>query len=327
MSSTIVGGFILLFFTGIVASGAGIGGGAINVAILYYVINFKYSDCVILSLCTVCGNYIAQTLLNYNKHHPLDKSRPLIYWDVVIALLPAQLGGSNIGAILLPITAPSLLIIFSAFVLLFVIIKTCSKTYKQYMIDIKHTSGTISTTLIDSSVSYNGSQECIDGKPKNEIGVIVNKLLLDEKVTNANPTSNCHTSAWITVVDETADTSKLTWPWYQLMVIAAIYSVYVIMFVMLKNVVVLCSNAYISVLVLMYLPLCMVIFYAVSDISKRQRNFPATILPQDVSFKDMTYLPPVASFCIGILCSLLGIGGGELLGKSTRRYNYFHIYT
>lgn len=34
----------------------------------------------------------------------------------------------------------------------------------------------------------------------------------------------------------------------------------------------------------------------------------------DISFKEVGAAPPMLAFAIGILCSLLGIGGGELMG-------------
>lgn len=34
----------------------------------------------------------------------------------------------------------------------------------------------------------------------------------------------------------------------------------------------------------------------------------------DIMFKDISVIPPIVAFIIGVLCSLLGIGGGELMG-------------
>lgn len=38
--------------------------------------------------------------INWNKRHPHVPTRPMIYWDVILLLLPSQLGGADIGVIL-----------------------------------------------------------------------------------------------------------------------------------------------------------------------------------------------------------------------------------
>ena len=87
---------------------------------------------MILSLCTVLGNYIAQTSLNYKKYHPYCKRRPLIYWDVVLVLLPAQLAGSNIGVLLSQILPETILIILALLVTIYALIKTYKKGMTYY---------------------------------------------------------------------------------------------------------------------------------------------------------------------------------------------------
>ena len=51
---------------------------------------------------------ICNLLVNWWKRHPLDLSRPLIYWDVALLIDPSMLAGSNLGVILaniLPVSA------------------------------------------------------------------------------------------------------------------------------------------------------------------------------------------------------------------------------
>ena len=67
---------------------------------MFIFVGFDYDDATVLSECTIIGSYIIQTIINWPKHHPVDKTRHIIYWDAVLILLPAQIGGSNIGVIL-----------------------------------------------------------------------------------------------------------------------------------------------------------------------------------------------------------------------------------
>ena len=67
--------------------------------ILLVVMGFDYDAAVALSLCTVFGNYGMQFLINRNKPHPTVPRRTMIYWEAVLIMMPAQLGGSSLGVV------------------------------------------------------------------------------------------------------------------------------------------------------------------------------------------------------------------------------------
>lgn len=96
------------------AAAGGIGGGALNVPILLSVVGCSYKEAVVLSLCAVAGNTLSQVIVNLKKSHPLDKTRPIIYFDAGLILIPAQLGGNNIGVILAAILPTTALIVSSS---------------------------------------------------------------------------------------------------------------------------------------------------------------------------------------------------------------------
>ncbi len=87
-----IGGCFALYFSCCLASSGGLGGGGLNVPILLVIFGFDYKTAVVLSLCTVLGNYISQVSLNYKKAHPQLSSRPLIDFNAVLVFVPAQLG-------------------------------------------------------------------------------------------------------------------------------------------------------------------------------------------------------------------------------------------
>ena len=93
-------GYLVLYLSCTLASSAGLGGGGLNVPIFLVLFNYEYKAAVICSLFSVLGNHLAQTSLNWNKSHPNMKSRSLIYWEVILIVLPAQLAGSNIGKLI-----------------------------------------------------------------------------------------------------------------------------------------------------------------------------------------------------------------------------------
>jgi hypothetical protein len=90
----------------------------------------------VLSLWAIFGNILTQCLLTAKAHHPMDKSRSLVYWDIVFVLLPAKLFGSTIG-VLVSSSAPSdVLAILAIFALLFV----TAVTFRKYLdaVELEH---------------------------------------------------------------------------------------------------------------------------------------------------------------------------------------------
>lgn len=131
---------------------SGIGGGGLSVLLVLF--NYGFGKGVVLSLWAVFGNILTQSILMRNAHHPLDKARPLVYWDIVFVLLPAKLFGSTIG-VLLSSSAPSdILAIFAIFALSGVTLIT-SKKY-IYSIELEKTAAAASDNEVrDISPSVN----------------------------------------------------------------------------------------------------------------------------------------------------------------------------
>ena len=94
MSVSLTSGFgaLAIYSACLLAAAGGIGGGSINLPIYLVLYGFSYDRAVVLSLVTVMGNYMSQVGINLQKRHFSKPSRPLIYWDCVLILMPAQLG-------------------------------------------------------------------------------------------------------------------------------------------------------------------------------------------------------------------------------------------
>ena len=120
-------GSVVLYLTSTLSAAAGVGGGALNVPIFYLIWGFTYRESVVMSLATLMGNYLCQVIINLPERHPIVRDRPLIYWDAVLVLLPAELGGANIGVILAAIFPDSLCVILGMIVLL--IAGTCTSLF------------------------------------------------------------------------------------------------------------------------------------------------------------------------------------------------------
>ena len=102
--------------------------------------------------------------------------------------------------------------------------------------------------------------------------------------------------------------------------IACFWIVYGIFIMVIKEETERCSPAFWVVLTISYVPVGVAIFWGMYLVAKYQYKHPSRVLLGDVDFSHFTlssprtYLVPAVVFVTGIICSLLGIGGGELIG-------------
>lgn len=286
----ILGGFILYFSSSLCASG-GVGGGTLNVPILYYIFGYSFHEAVILSLCTLAGNYLVQTIINIGRKHPKDKSRLLIYWDAVLVLLPAELGGSNIGVILSEVFAESFMLLLAILLLIFVLPLTYYKaqsvwddetTVLEALNDSRlgrstNTSSQLSPLVEAPSDNNLASQDREDnellGKPKSSVAI----------------------------------------PWLTISVIILFIIVYIILYV-IENSYNVCSWKYAVTISSIYPIIIAEVVWGYLYLMKQQTDEPSRVLVGDINWKDTSFAAPALAFGIGIITSLLGIGGGELMG-------------
>lgn len=71
--------------------------------ILLLIFKFSPSRGVVLSIMALIGSTFMQTCMNFKLSHPIDHSRPLVYWEVVAIFLPIELMGALFGKILVNI--------------------------------------------------------------------------------------------------------------------------------------------------------------------------------------------------------------------------------
>ena len=284
-----INGFVILLFSCFISACGGIGGGGINLPVILTVMKVPYSEAVSLSLCAVLGNTGAQILVNFRNSHPQCKDRSIIYWEIVAFLLPLQLGGSNIASLFTKSLPEFALLICAVATLLFSILKTLIKARLMYRNE--------QLLLLDQNSSIFAFEK-VEDQGQNErliahVGVSYENVALgsDGRDKNAHPL-----------------TKPLLFALLILWIICALLSFFML------NDSEKCSPLFYVLLFLRYPFIFGVVYYAYQANSKRQRNFPATVLKGDYKFVDANIFVPILAFLIGCLCALLGIGGGELMG-------------
>ena len=329
--ANLIGG-VLLYLSCSISAAGGIGGGGLNVPILLVVFGYEYQQAVIFSLSTVLGNYVSQVYLNWRKRHPYDPRRPLIYWDAVLLLLPAQLGGSNIGVVIAKIFPEGVLIILAMVVLLFAGYKSFRKGRKYWQEEtFRHlrtvaSLGPLPTVFEgDEGDEEEDEDEGIDsdnGRERSREYLLLNASssgagggsFTSNKMENGGGSGAAVLSE---ISFRGSDLHGLELPWPTLRVLFVLWVLYAALYSMLTVVLRVCSASYWSLLGASYVPLAGLVLWALAHVVDKQTRDPSSVLPGDLavaSSPSAALVAPCLAFVIGILCTLLGIGGGELMG-------------
>lgn len=342
------------------------------------IFGFKYKDAVVLSLCTVLGNYMSQVYINWKRAHPLMPSRPLIYFELVMVFIPAQLGGNNIGVIFAKIFPETILLLIAMIVVIYALVKTVKKGLYLYQketiainsnqydpdehlkkpltLDGFRDSDAYSSARNEDDIDYDdealarphhlftgtettnvlhGKRE-YDPVPVSDEPLRLDKYLLrnDQKHRLANtcgplPTTNSkldssqaagsNASAGLRLFDYSRDSFSSLMPvvaydYNVLYSLVAVWVVYGAVYVTMQVSATVCSDEYYGLLAASFLPLLITVYFGIRYVKGNQEEDPHLVLEGDLDFSKLTFIPSVLAFLIGILCSLLGIGGGELMG-------------
>lgn len=94
----IIGLFLILIFSALSNAG-GAGGGSLMVPILILLFYFTTQYAVPMAQVIIFGGSLVAFALKISKKHP-TKDKPLIYYDIIVLLLPLILLGTSLGVIL-----------------------------------------------------------------------------------------------------------------------------------------------------------------------------------------------------------------------------------
>ena len=238
----------------ILCSSGGVGGGSLNVPILYTIMKFDYGVATLLSLYNLMGNYLLQVLVNIEKRHPspLAVTRPLIYWDAVLILLPSELGGANIGTIINKAMPPSLIFILGMIVLVIACSFTFQKASHLYHDETKMLTASRDNVIttdeetigIDKSLLREGTTRCYANKAVTISSIVPPYFYCYYKGFNKSTKS-----------DEGSSTEQslppINYPRSVISVVISVWILYIICYVVL-NLYKVCNQNYTIVLVVIY---------------------------------------------------------------------------
>lgn len=142
-------GLIFAILGLMLSAGGGIGGGGILVPIYILVMGFAPRYAIPLSNVTVVGGAIANNLINIPERHPLV-DRPLIDFDLVLAMTPLTLLGALIGAFLNKVLPELLITILLALLLSATSYTSLKKAVSMY----KEESDDMIRTRTDNAIKH-----------------------------------------------------------------------------------------------------------------------------------------------------------------------------
>ncbi|BDA43515.1 probable sulfite exporter TauE/SafE family protein 3 [Coccomyxa sp. Obi] len=123
-----------------IAAGGGIGGGGILVPLYILVMGFPTNTAVALSNITIVGGAISNFLFNVGRRHAFF-DRPLIDWNIILAMEPATILGALLGGYLNKATPNWLTTILLAALLTLLTYKLVDRavlTWRKENLQLKH---------------------------------------------------------------------------------------------------------------------------------------------------------------------------------------------
>eukprot|EP01034_Spumella_vulgaris_P033073 gene33073-40815_t len=116
----------------------------------------------------------------------------------------------------------------------------------------------------------------------------------------------------------------IEYPSLVIKVVAGVWLAYAASYLIMKNYST-CSAGYYLVMGVIYPLLIVVIVWGFRYLRAQQVEEPESIVSGDVLWNESSYHLPVAAFFIGILTTMLGIGGGELHVPTHDRLWLLHL--
>lgn len=109
-------------------------------------------------------------------------------------------------------------------------------------------------------------------------------------------------------------------PYFSIGRISTFYALFASLIIIATTLYTFCDEWYYILTAIGYVPLVIAFLTGIYFVSRNQAKHPEIVLIGDLDFSSAgifeIYLVPIILFIIGVLCSLLGIGGGEMIGPT-----------
>ena len=242
-----------------------------------------------LSLAAILGNTLLQLMINIRTRHPNCPKRSVIYWEMIAIMLPAELGGSNLGVVLSKVVPSTILYIGAIIVLMLGGTFSLKKGLHLYELENQRHIGPKTVENSESAtanpiVSSASSTSDASGSPKR----VISPLSIEEGSAVAEPRKSDVSRTSLTsitgagVVDpseeaavnqSSTDVPLLELPWFIIRVVCAVWLCYLVLYIVM-SLVPGCSTGWGLVLVFIYLVLLFEVPWAFRYLMQEQAAHP-----------------------------------------------------
>eukprot|EP01038_Epipyxis_sp_PR26KG_P006712 gene6712-9205_t len=314
-------GCIILILASFLSGAGGVGGGGLYIPILLLIFKFPFvPDCITLSLWTLLGNALAQSIFNSFVYVPSNSSLSLSNWEVIAVLLPLQLCGTTIGNLLSVMLPTSVLFIIALIVVFFASTSTLIKGLNKWKLEAANQ--TVTSVLPPNPPNVVINNAIFDNNSRHSLIEIIPQInnlefsdSLENPLYNDNNGINSITSLYKSrsIVNPYQDMKN--WPWKVILIVTAMWSIYLILSSITSTVTKICSNSFIATTVIVFIPLFVTTFWALNYYHKQTLSNEVALGFHKTNLSYYTLRNEVSfyTFIIGVVCPLIGIGGGELL--------------
>ena len=129
--------FMVLIIS-IITTIGGVGGGGLLIPLFMLIGEFTLIESIPMTILTILGDTITRIFFLYNKKHPLNEKRDLIYFPPLLLISLFDANTSFFGVILSNFTPSLMTIVCLLFVLSFTFYKSIKKAINTYLNELKY---------------------------------------------------------------------------------------------------------------------------------------------------------------------------------------------
>lgn len=148
---------ILVFFISIITTIGGVGGGGLLIPVYMLVGKFNLYESIPITIFTILGDTCVRVFFLYNKKHPLNNKRDIIYFPPLLLISLFDANSSFFGVILSNFTPACVTISCLILILLITFYKTIKKaidTYQEELVYLKDPYMGLRLIMIDGIGKY-----------------------------------------------------------------------------------------------------------------------------------------------------------------------------
>lgn len=312
-------GYILLYIVSTISSFGGVGSGLANFTVLHSLFGHETTESRQYALACVMGNLVAQMAYNIGERHPVSPQRSIIYWDLILVVMPCQMTGAFFGVFVSYWSGRTIFYILALVMLMSAFISGAFKFFEIYRLESLNMAVRASQSISDNShaTEFGNHHFRDDSWSLRGTTCGINPILL----ASGKPIKLAVAQDVPVVVEHAGNSHSeandaslpINFDWTIIGYIVLVFITFLILIV-IDGVVDSCTVGFWVVFSLIFLAMFVITSLVFRHISLIQTKQLHPILEGDVALSPSSHYIFLVAFIIGMGTSLVGISGGEVMG-------------